>query len=330
MTATADAASGTAAPRRPLVSVVVPAFNAAAHLGDALGSVRAQTGAFEMEVIVVDDGSADDTPRVAQAHGGVHLLRLDANRGPSAARNAGIAAAQGTYVAFLDADDCWPAGSLAARVDVLQRQPDAAMVFGDCRQFDENGAHEHTLFEDGALGAAAWGTLGTLPGAYERLLDENMITTGTVVVRRADLAAAGGFAEDLRLVEDLDLWLRLARRHPIAWCPQVCLLRRRHAANLSRDPDAMSLAYLEVLRRQAEQQSDPAFRRRLVALAAREQLQLADRALQQHRAADALRWAGHSTRSQPSLRALWRIAQAALLRLGVRPGAMRDGQSPGP
>lgn len=329
MTAPAGAAPGTAAAPRPLVSVVIPAFNAAAHLGDALDSVLAQTGAFQLEVIVIDDGSTDGTARVAQARAGVRLLRSGANRGPSAARNAGISAAGGEFVAFLDADDCWPPGALATRIGALQQHPDAALVFGDCRQFDERGPHARTLFEAGGLGAAAWGPGGTVPGAYHRLLDENFITTGSVVARRAELLAAGGFAEDLRLVEDLDLWLRLARQHAVAWCPQVCLLRRRHAANLSRDPDAMSLAYLEVLRRQAAHDAGAASRRKLAALAAREQLTLADRALQQHRAADALHWAWRSARNRPGLRALARIGRAALLRLGAGPGPAGERQSPG-
>src|SRR5574337_96017 len=330
VTTIGGAGAGAAAPQRPMVSVVIPAFNAAEHLGDALDSVLAQTGAFELDVIVVDDGSTDDTPRVAQVHAGVRFLRLDANQGPSAARNAGIAAARGQLVGFLDADDLWSPGSLAARVATLHRHPYATLVFGDCRQFDERGPHERTLFEAAALGEAAWGQGGIVADAYECLLDDNFITTGSVVVRRADLAAAGGFAEDLRLVEDLDLWLRLARHRPIAWCPQVCLLRRRHAANLSRDPDAMSLAYLEVLRRQAEEGGTAASSRRLAALAAREQLLLAERALQQAKAGEALHWAWRSALNQPRLRALWRTAQAALLRLIARHGTARERQSPHP
>lgn len=323
----AGAAPGIAAPPRPLVSVVIPAFNAAAHLGDALDSVLTQPGVFELDVIVVDDGSTDNTALLAQARAGVRLLRQEVNQGPSAARNAGIAASQGELIGFLDADDVWPPGSLAARVAMLDRCPDAALVFGDCRQFDERGPDQRTLFEAGAPGATAWEQGGIVPDAYERLLDDNFITTGSVVARRADLVAAGGFAEDLRLVEDLELWLRLARRHPIAWCPQVCLLRRRHATNLSRDPDAMSLAYLEVLRRQVDEGPPPASSARLAALAAREQLLLADRALQQARPGAALHWAWRSARNHPSRRALWRIVRAALLLPAARAGALRERQS---
>lgn len=319
MTAVAPAA-GLAPLQPPVISVVIPAFNSEAYLGDCLDSVLAQTGDFALDVIVVDDGSADDTAGLAFTRPGVRVLRQTVNEGPSRARNAGLAAASGEWVAFLDADDLWPPGSLAARVAVLKRQPGAALVFGDCRQFDDRGPRTQTLFEAGGLGHAAWGAGEIVPDAYRRLLHDNFITTGSVVARRAALATEGGFAEDLRLVEDLDLWLRLARRQPIAWCGEVCLLRRRHADNLSRDPKAMSLAYLEVLRRQCggEAGSTRGWPGQLASLAAREHLHLADIALQQGRPGEALQWAGRSLRTRPSARATWRLGQAAWQRLRAR------------
>ncbi len=235
--------------RTPLVSVVIPAHNARAYLAECLHSVRSQAGEFTLETIVVDDGSTDGTAEVAREQAWLTCL-IQPNRGPGAARNAGIAVARGEFIAFLDADDLWPAGKLAAQLPVLQQCPDAALVFGDCRQFDVGGPWPRSEFDAGGLGPAAWGAGPVVPDAYARLLEDNFITTGSVVLRREVLAQVGGFAEDLRLVEDLDLWLRIARGHPIAWCGQVCLLRRRHAANTSRDPEAMGLAYLEVLRRQ--------------------------------------------------------------------------------
>ena len=302
---------------RPLVSVVIPAYNAQAYLGACLNSVQAQAGGFELQTIVMDDGSKDATSVVARAHAGVDLLRHPANRGPSQARNTGITAARGEFVAFLDADDLWPPGKLAAQLAVLQQQPSAALVFGDCRQFDETGPRALTQFESGRLGASAWGTGEIVPDAYMRLLDDNFITTGSVVARRMALTQAGGFAEDLRLVEDLDLWLRISRSHPIAWCSEVCLLRRRHDAHLSRDPEAMSLAYLEVLRRQpaSEGGATRGLLKQLAMLTAREQLHLADLALRRGRADAGLHWALKSLRTRPGARALLRAGHATLLRL---------------
>lgn len=310
-----------ASPAEPLVSVVVPTHNAARFLAECLTSVFAQTGHQSIEVIVVDDASTDGTCEIASAFDGVRLVRHTVNQGAGAARNAGISQARGEWVAFLDADDIWPARSLEARVEVLQRQASVALVFGDCRQFDEQGPRMRTLFEEGGFGGPAWGQGELVPDAYERLLVDNFITTGSVVARRSALLAAGGFASDLRLVEDLDLWLRMARRHAIGWLDEVCLLRRRHDTNLSRDPQAMSLAYLEVLRRQRNDRgtTEPGLSLRLIELGAREHLLMADRALASREASAALRWAWSSLTDRPTARAAWMVARAIAAKLQASP-----------
>lgn len=274
---------------KPAVSVVIPAHNAQAYLADCLASVRTQVGEFELETLVVDDGSTDDTAAIAARYPDVKCISQP-NRGPSAARNAGVAMARGEFIAFLDADDLWPPGKLAAQLETLRQHDDAAMAFGDCRQFDSSGARPRTEFEASGLGTAAWGAGGLVPNAYERLLAENFITTGSVVLPRAVLAEVGGFAEDMRLAEDLELWLRIACRHPIAWCGQVCLLRRRHAANTSRDAEAMGQAYLDVLNRQGAAAPAATIRR----LAASEYRRLAKAALAQGQMGQALRRAWFS------------------------------------
>lgn len=236
--------------RGPTVSVVIPAYNAERHLAECLDSVLGQRGPFTLEVIVVDDGSRDASAAIAEGTPGVRCLR-QANAGPSAARNAGIRAATGDHVAFLDADDLWPSGKLAPQVAALEDDPALGLVFGDCRQFSGEQWFARTEFQSSGLGPAAWGRGPRLPDAYARLVRSGFITTGSVVARRSALLEAGGFAEDLRLAEDLDLWLRIARRHPIGWCAHECLHRRRHDSNISGDGEAMALAYLEVLRRHA-------------------------------------------------------------------------------
>lgn len=305
----------------PLVSVVIPAYNAQDHLADCLASVRAEVNGCTVEVIVVDDGSVDDTVRIAHEQPGVRCIH-QANKGPSAARNTGIAAANGDYVAFLDADDLWPAGKLAAQVQLLQDHPEVAMVFGDCRQFDAQGSRALTEFEANGMGAAAWGAGPVVPDAYRRLLQDSFITTGSVVVRRAVLKAAGGFAEDLRLVEDLDLWLRIARHHPIAWCDRECLLRRRHDSNISRDAEAMGLAYLEVLQRHRRSWSTAEVASQGLdagQLAARHYLYLAELARSSGKTGTAFGRIGQSLRSSPRPQTLWRATKVAVkLVLGRR------------
>ncbi|HEU5321302.1 MAG TPA: glycosyltransferase family A protein, partial [Methylomirabilota bacterium] len=124
----------------PAVSVVIPTFNCAPFVAEAVESVRAQTWA-DLEVVVVDDGSTDDTARVLEPYrqsGAIRYLRQD-NRGPSAARNAGIRAARGRYVAFLDADDTIPPSSIERRLRFLDAHPDVAVVFTDCYIRDRAG-----------------------------------------------------------------------------------------------------------------------------------------------------------------------------------------------
>jgi glycosyltransferase involved in cell wall biosynthesis len=294
----------------PAVSVVIPAHNAGAYLPDCLASVHSQSCDAGVEIIVVDDGSVDASVAIARSTPGVTCLSQP-RRGPSAARNAGIAAARGEYIAFLDADDLWPPGKLDIQLRMLRQQPATALVFGDCRQFDASGAWPRTEFEAGRQGAAAWGPSGLVPDAYPRLLAENFITTGSVIVRHAALAEVGGFSDDLHLVEDLDLWLRIARRRPIAWCGEVCLLRRRHDANTSRDPEAMSLAFLEVLRRQ------PAGEPSLAQLVGDVHVQLAELALGRGRYGLAAKRAWRALAADPHPRTL-----LGLLRATVRTGPL--------
>ena len=301
-------------PPTAFVSVVIPAYNAQAHLAECLASVGAQSGHFRLEIIVVDDGSRDATADIAQRHPGVHCV-TQANSGPSAARNAGIALAQGEFVAFLDADDLWPTGKLESQLQVLVQHPEAALVFGDCRQFDARGFRPRTEFETNGLGTASWGSGPLVPQAYARLLENNFITTGSVVARRAMLREAGGFAEDLRLVEDLDLWLRMARRHPIAWCGLECLLRRRHDANISGNAEAVALAYLDVLDRHVASWG-PGDAAALGVdagwLESKECLHLAELAIAKGKRDVALQRVWRGLAAHPHPRTLWRSAKTAL------------------
>lgn len=296
------------------VSAVIPAYNAQAHISACLNSVLAQTGNFSLEIIVVDDGSTDSTAEIVGQYAGVQFLR-QANAGPSAARNRGIEAATGDVVAFLDADDLWPAGKLQAQLDILQAHPEVALVFGDCRQFNGNGMRQQTEFEAAGFGRAAWGPGPLLSRAYARLLENNAVTTGSVLVRRTALAEAGGFAEDLRLVEDLDLWLRIARHHPLAWSAAECLHRRRHDSNISGDAEAVGLAYLVVLARHADSWA-PGEAALLGVnarrLAASEHLHLSELAARKGRMTTAWQRLWFALATYPSPHNAWRSAKSAV------------------
>jgi glycosyltransferase involved in cell wall biosynthesis len=303
----------------PLVSAVIPAYNAVNNIDACLTSVFGQRFLPSVEVIVVNDGSTDGTLEKLRSTSGLTCL-TQSNRGPAAARNSGILHAQGEYIAFLDADDLWPESKLQKQIELLQQYPDAAMCFGDCRQFRDAHWWPHTLFEEGGFGEGSWGQWPYVHDAYTRLLRNNFITTGSVVVRRQVLAELGGFDERLGLVEDLELWLRIARHHPIIWCRDVCLLRRRHAGNLSREAEAMSLAYLEVLKRQHACCGEELARRGidLNSLVAREYQEMAERALAGRQSRNALRWAWRSFAAQPNLRAMWYLALGTVQEMGLR------------
>jgi glycosyltransferase involved in cell wall biosynthesis len=229
------------------ISTIIPAHNAAEYLDGCLDSVLAQQGPFRHEVIVVDDASTDATARIAASRPGVRLLRLPQNAGPSAARNLGVAAAKGELIAFLDADDLWPEGRLLAGLGVLAAQPTVGLVFGDCSVFDAAGEVLASFFADAGLDDNFWGDRLLIPDQDLKLFRLNYIPTGAVLVRREHLLAVGGFDESRRMVEDLELWLRLAAACRFAHMPTVCQLKRQHAAGVSNRREAMALANLDVL-----------------------------------------------------------------------------------
>jgi glycosyltransferase involved in cell wall biosynthesis len=232
---------------RPLVSVVIPTFNAAAFIRDCLRSVFSQQGDFDLDVVLVDDGSSDDTLARVETSGYPVRRFEQANAGPAAARNRALREARGEYIAFLDSDDLWPEGKLASQLEVMQAHPDIGLLFGNCRQFDERGEYTQTLFEEAQRDLPFWGDPLYVLQPYAKLMQRNFITTGSIVMRRACVDVVGYFDERLRLVEDLEYWLRIALEFPIAHVDSVCLLRRRHEENTSRDQVAMSLAFLGVL-----------------------------------------------------------------------------------
>jgi glycosyltransferase involved in cell wall biosynthesis len=233
-------------PHRPLVSAVIPARNAAAYLPATLASVLGQ-GYRPLEVVVADDGSSDETGRIAEAHAGVTVMRQVSPSGPAASRNRAIAEAHGRYVAFLDADDLWPSEKLAAQVTFLESHPEVGLLFGNARRFSDGGWTEPSLFERYHFNEQYFGHAWRVEQAVRKLLRSNFIPTGTVMARKTSLHEAGLFDERFWRCEDWDLWLRLAARYPIAYSTAVWKLKRVHKDNLSGDTAAMASDALRVL-----------------------------------------------------------------------------------
>lgn len=212
-------------PRPPRTySVVIPAFNAERTLGEAVRSALAQVPA-PLEVVVVDDGSADATRAVAEGFGEAVRVLSGPNAGPSAARNRGVGAARGSWIAFLDADDLFEPGYLAAAEEHLASNPDVGLLCFGVRVYEDGQRTAHVIHKK-------------TPGAVyttEGLLEGDVGTICTPLVSRDAFLAAGGFDETLRGNEDCHLWLRLSRATALHQDPRALLLYRRHAGNASGD-----------------------------------------------------------------------------------------------
>jgi glycosyltransferase involved in cell wall biosynthesis len=192
----------------PLVSVVIPVHNGQRFLGQALDSAFAQ-GWEPLEVIVIDDGSTDATADIARAHP-VTYLRQD-HAGVSAARNAGVAAARGEFVAFLDADDVWHQGSLERRVSHLVENPGVGFVLAHMEIFLEPGTPEPHWWAPGWNSKPQHGQLQTFVG------------------RREAMAAVGPFDLSFDIGEDVE-WLARAKDLGVRGelLPDVCTRYRVH------------------------------------------------------------------------------------------------------
>lgn len=183
----------------PRVSVVIATYNGARFLPEAIDSALADPEPGR-EILVVDDGSTDGTAAVVARYADSIRYLLQSNRGPSAARNAGIRAARGDYVAFLDHDDRFRPGKLARQAAVLDARAGVGLVYTSFRFIDDDG---RVLPQPGFAPAEE--------GLFEAILLGNPLFLSAVMVRRALLEAVGGFDEARRRVEDWDLWLRLWR-----------------------------------------------------------------------------------------------------------------------
>jgi glycosyltransferase involved in cell wall biosynthesis len=232
----------------PQVSVVMPAYNAAATIDAALHSALQQQG-VALEVVVVDDGSQDDTVARARAHGAQVRVLTQANAGPQAARNRAMAEARGRYVAFLDSDDEWLPGKLAAQCRVLAQQPGVSAVFTTWRVWHPQ-ADGCYLRPPELAGVAVGDTVDPQCSGwlYTRLLLDVCMLTTTVMARTDTLRRLGGFDPHLRVGEDYDLWLRLSREGRIVKLADVGALYRMVPGSASRQANTRNWE-LEVLRR---------------------------------------------------------------------------------
>jgi len=210
---------------KPLVSVVIPTYNGASYIREAVDSALAQKYQ-PLEVIVVDDGSTDNTEDVLKPVMGRIRYIKKANGGPAGARNAGIKEAKGEFIAFLDGDDVWEPHKLTWQMPAFENA-NVGLAYANVSVMDEGGNPlEHTIRLAKSEGLV-----------FEDLFRKNFIPTSTVVARKSCIEKAGYFDENRELisVEDYDLWLKIAANHRVRRVDMVLAKYRRHPHNISTD-----------------------------------------------------------------------------------------------
>ena len=215
----------------PLVSVIIPCYNAARFVREAVASVLSQTYR-PLEIIVINDGSTDDTEAVLQPYFGQIRYYSQPNHGLSATRNRAISLARGELIAFLDADDVWLPEKLARQVQCLMQNPEIGLVHTNyMKLYDDTGERVARQSQDLPNG-----------NCYARLALGNVVQVSSVVLRRECLEKVGTFDDKIprRTCEDYDLWLRMARHFDFAYIPEPLMLYRRHAANMSNNTQAIT------------------------------------------------------------------------------------------
>jgi glycosyltransferase involved in cell wall biosynthesis len=230
----------------PKVSVVIPAYRASRTIGRAIDSVLAQTRPAS-EIIVVDDGSPDDTGAAVAPYGEQVRLLRKANGGAASARNLGIDQSAGDLIAFLDADDYWEPHKLEKQLGVLTEHPEVGAVAGGF--YEQLPGSERTVkrFGEPVLFDHVW---DRPPGPTAFEIGRRFFTSA-VLVRRVSLGERR-FDEGLSTAEDMDLWVRLATSSPTYLVSEPLTTAVLESGSLSRsDPDADSRNMLEVVRRHA-------------------------------------------------------------------------------
>ena len=210
--------------KKPLVSVIIPTFNRAAMVVEAVDSVLAQNYQ-PLEIIVVDDGSTDDTGvRLADYGERLQVIRLPLNRGVSAARNWGIRQSHGAYVALLDSDDLWLPDKIERQMDFFLTHPEAMICQTEeiwiRRGKRVNPKHKHRKYS------------GSI---FSHCLPLCIVSPSAVMFKRELISQVGLFDEQLPACEDYDLWLRIAAHHPIFLLDEPLIIKRGgHEDQLSR------------------------------------------------------------------------------------------------
>jgi glycosyltransferase involved in cell wall biosynthesis len=211
--------------KKPLVSVIIPTYNRAWVLREAIDSVLAQEFK-DFELIVVDDGSTDNTGEILDSYEQDILVLRQSNKGVSAARNRGIAAAAGRLIAFLDSDDLWLPRKLSSQVDFFKSNP-AAVINQTEEIWVRNGVRVNPKTRHHKFSGMI----------FERSLALCLVSPSAVMIKKNLFSEVGVFDENLPACEDYDLWLRISCRYPVDLIETPLIMKRGgHADQLSKAP----------------------------------------------------------------------------------------------
>jgi len=296
----------------PLVSVVTAAYNMGQYVRQAVDSVLAQAGPA-VEVIVVDDGSTDDTARALAAYADEPRVRVisQANAGQTKAKNAGLRAARGEFVRFCDADNAWRPGKLLRQLPLLRANPAVGVVYGDVALIGPAGEPLP------APPVKRWS--GRITG---RLLADNFVTFNTTLVPRRVLEEFGGFDESLRMAIDYDLWLRVSTKYEFLHVPEPLVDYRIWGGQMSHRTGERLDSYFRLLERFLERHPASVTRADVARAYAHTYVTRGIWRATQGQRADAWRDLRLACGRRPLDARLWRTAAAlALGRLGPRGAA---------
>jgi glycosyltransferase involved in cell wall biosynthesis len=211
--------------KKPLVSAIIPTYNRGWIIKEAVDSVMSQDYR-DFELIIVDDGSTDNTPEILNSYRGDILVFKQENQGVSAARNRGIAEASGRFIAFLDSDDLWLPQKLFRQVEFFNKNPDAQIC-----QTEETWIRKGVRVNPKKRHKKPWGMI------FEPSLALCLVSPSAVMIRRSLFEEVGGFDETLPACEDYDLWLRISCRYPVYLIDTPLIIKRGgHNDQLSASP----------------------------------------------------------------------------------------------
>lgn len=211
----------------PLISVIIPVYNGKQFLSEAVDSIL-QQNYHPLEIIIVDDGSTDGTAELQSTFGKHVRYIYQDNKGPAAARNTGIAAAGGQFIAFLDSDDMWPSNKLGTQINNLLREPDLEVILGHTKCFSSGNESKTKTEQDSVIS----------------------VQLGSALFRKSVFEKVGIFDEKLRYSEDHDWFLR-AREKEIQMLvlEEITLYHRRHKGNITDSPHALDYQLTTVLKK---------------------------------------------------------------------------------